>query len=154
MFKYFYTVEVDLTHDLMKLEFSNTINSLFNNIVELEFTSKMFSTEKECTDSVIKDIDLICNRLLDKHLIEPPAIETYINPNLIFGKNSKEILEMSVEEKTFWKENKLALFAVFKSKEEETFMMRYVIYSIEEFLLTPENQYNLLDIESPSKFLN
>lgn len=155
MYNYFYTIEVDMKNEIMKSEFGNNVNSMFNNIIELEFTSNFFSTEKSCVDSLIIEIDKICNVLTDKYNLTDLAVETYANPNLIFGETSKEINELSIEEKTFWKNNKLALFAIFQSKEEENFMIRYVIYSFETLFLNQEpKNYNLLSAESPSKFLN
>lgn len=155
MYNYFYTIEVDMKNEIMKAEFGNNVNSMFNNIIELEFTSNFFPTEKSCVDSLIIEIDKICNVFTDKYNLTDLAVETYANPNLIFGETSKEINELSIEEKTFWKNNKLALFAIFQSKEEENFMIRYVIYSFETLFLNQESKnYNLLSAESPSKFLN
>lgn len=156
MYKYFYTIEVNMSNDLMKAEFGNTINSMFKNVIDLEFTSNIFDDEKECANFVTSEIDKICDNLTDKHLIDKFSVETYANPHLIFGENSKEVREMTIEEKTFWKDNKLAVFAIFRSEEDEDFLIRYVIYSVEESILNPEkSKYaDLFDAESPSKFLN
>lgn len=155
MYKYFYTIEIDMSHNVMQREFGSFVKSMFDNIGEIEFTSKTFLNEKECVDSILFEIDKICNSLTDKHHIEKLAVETYANPHLIYGETSKEVKELSIEEKTFWKDNKLALFAIFENKEEPNFMIRYVIYCFEDIFLQPEqSNYNLINAESPSKFLN
>lgn len=155
MFNYFYTIEVDMAHEVMKAEFGISVNNMFNKIIGIEFTSDTFTKEKDCVDSILAEVDRICNLLTDKHNLDALAVETYPNPFLMYDKNSKSITDLSEEEKIFWKPNKLALFAIFKNREEENFMIRYVIYCFEDPSYPKDDaSINLLKAESPSKFLN
>ena len=155
MFNYFYTIEVDMANEVMKAEFGVSVNNMFSKISGMEFTSETFLKEKDCVDSILSEVDRICNLLTDKHNLDALAVETYPNPYLMYEKNSKSIIDLSEEEKIFWKPNKLALFAIFKTREEENFMIRYVIYCFEDMSYpTDDASINLLKAESPSKFLN
>jgi len=155
MFNYFYTVEVDLTDECMKNEFGPTVGSMFNSIAGMEFTSKIYLTEKECVDDVMAEVDKVSDNLIDKHNIDKLAVETYPNPFLLYDETSKHVTDLSEEERIFWKPNKMALFAMFKNRDEEDFLVRFVIYCIEDESIPKDAAtISLLKAESPSKFLN
>jgi len=153
MYNYFYTIEIDLGSDLMQKEFGGPVSSMFKDIVGAEFSSQTFLSEKECVQSILSEIDKVCNGLVDKYDIEPLAIETYQNPMLVRGKT--DLSSLTEEEKVFWKTNKLVLFAAFKSREDPNFLFRYVLYCYDDGLdLSKMSSSDFLKIESPSKFLN
>ena len=156
MFNYFYTIEINLHSNIMKLEFDKLINSSFKHINNLQFTSKKFTDEKECVDEIISEINGFCDKLSVRHDRDNLIIMTQPNPFIINeNENSSEIALLTDDEKLFWQHNKLVLFAVFEDKNDEAFLFRFVLFMGDDQLnISDENSYEFLKSESPSKLLN
>jgi hypothetical protein len=141
MFNYFFTVEFNF--DASKalqlychpiLSFSNT---RFN---QLEATSQTFYSEEICTNAVLRESDELKKKLvgIDRHLeVEEMYMEAVVNPSIA---KPKPRVELSDEEKEFWSENKLAVFAIYANQQAEDYIARFTIFCYEDTLsLEPYN---------------
>lgn len=153
MFNYFYTVEMDFNSEITCKEFSPNIKPMFDNISNVILTSRPYMNEKECVDIVMNDVTKMMGLFKEKYSSDP-IIETYPNPLILYGENSEMVSDLSDDEKQFWTDNKLTVFAIFRNKQDTNFLLRYTLYCFEDSI-DISNVYSSKFIhENVSKLLN
>lgn len=137
MFNYFYVAEysLDVDSNLGKTLVPSIKSGKFK---DLELTSRIFYSEKECTETIVRDMDELKESLVkldSRYIITEFYAEAFTNPQVLkaLGKPVPETtMDEEAEEAAFWTENKLVVFVMFEHNEAENFLCRFTIYGYDD----------------------